>query len=155
MWKREEIKTLSSEPNRSLTIGGLVKAVGLALSAWLLRLVDKIAIPETCKQRWQAIVTDVRLVSALLQHPATPWYAKAIAGCALGYIISPVQIIPNFIPLIGQLDDVLVLYGSLKLLRKLTPPEILMSCHARSAGTPESQVIGLARLPVHGSNSVE
>jgi uncharacterized membrane protein YkvA (DUF1232 family) len=89
-----------------------------------LRPAEKIAIRAKWKERCEVILCDLRLISALLQHQTIPWYAKAVAGCALAYVVSPVQIIPNFIPVIGQLDDVLVLYGSLKLLRKLTPPEV-------------------------------
>jgi uncharacterized membrane protein YkvA (DUF1232 family) len=47
-----------------------------------------------------------------------PWYAKLVAACSICYVFSPVQLIPNFIPLIGQLDDMLVITLGLRVLKK-------------------------------------
>ena len=44
----------------------------------------------------------------LLYTAQVPWHAKMVVGCAVLYVVSPIQLIPNFIPIIGQLDDVLV-----------------------------------------------
>jgi uncharacterized membrane protein YkvA (DUF1232 family) len=57
-----------------------------------------------------------------------PWHAKAVAGCAVLYIVSPVQLIPNFIPVIGQMDDVPVVTLGLKYLRRYVPPHVLDEC---------------------------
>lgn len=43
------------------------------------------------------------------KHPATPWYAKALGMFVLGYALSPIDLIPDFIPVLGYVDDVLVL----------------------------------------------
>jgi uncharacterized membrane protein YkvA (DUF1232 family) len=64
----------------------------------------------------------------LFKHPRTPWYTKAVAACATAYLFSPVQLIPSFIPVIGFLDDFLVLYVGAKLIKKITPPDLLMEC---------------------------
>jgi uncharacterized membrane protein YkvA (DUF1232 family) len=45
----------------------------------------------------------------LLRHPAVPWHAKVVAACSVGYLLSPIQFIPTFIPVIGQLDDLAAL----------------------------------------------
>jgi uncharacterized membrane protein YkvA (DUF1232 family) len=67
-----------------------------------------------------------------LKHPRAPRSVRFIAGCAVAYIFSPVQLIPTFIPVIGQLDDLLVLFLGMKLVRKWTPAGILAECEARS-----------------------
>jgi uncharacterized membrane protein YkvA (DUF1232 family) len=57
-----------------------------------------------------------------------PWFARLIAACAVGYLFSPVQLIPNFIPVIGCADDLVVLFLGVKLLRRITPPDVLSEC---------------------------
>lgn len=64
------------------------------------------------------------------KHRDTPWYAKLVAACTAGYLFSPVQIIPNYIPVIGMLDDVLVVFLGVKLIQRITPPEVLAECRA-------------------------
>jgi uncharacterized membrane protein YkvA (DUF1232 family) len=102
----------------------------------------RIAVTEKWKQRCREILAQIRLVSFLMRHPDTPWYAKAIAGCALAYIVSPVQLIPNFIPVIGQLDDIFVLYGANKLLRKMTRPEVFASYSGQRCGQEKQRKNG-------------
>jgi len=62
------------------------------------------------------------------KHPRVPWYAKIVAVCTAGYLFSPVQLIPSFIPVVGFLDDFLVLFVGVKLLRRIIPPEVLKEC---------------------------
>jgi uncharacterized membrane protein YkvA (DUF1232 family) len=64
----------------------------------------------------------------LSKHPNTPWYAKLVAACTAGYLFSPVQIIPNYIPVIGMLDDVLIVFLGVKLIQRITPADVLTEC---------------------------
>jgi uncharacterized membrane protein YkvA (DUF1232 family) len=59
------------------------------------------------------------------KHPLTPWYAKLVAVCTAGYLVSPIQLIPSFIPVIGFLDDFLVLFLGAKLLQRIIPAGVL------------------------------
>jgi len=61
-----------------------------------------------------------------------PWFARLVAAVTAGYVLSPVQLIPSFIPVIGLLDDVLVLYLGVKLLQRITPPDVLAECRTRA-----------------------
>jgi uncharacterized membrane protein YkvA (DUF1232 family) len=63
-----------------------------------------------------------------VKHPRTPWCAKIVAACTVGYVFSPVQLIPNFIPVTGSLDDVVVLLLGAKVLSSMTPPHVLTEC---------------------------
>jgi len=60
-----------------------------------------------------------------------PFRSRLVAGCAVAYIFSPIQLIPTFIPVIGQLDDLFVLWLGTKLLQKLTPRAVLEECEAQ------------------------
>jgi len=80
------------------------------------------------KRLCDSLLSQVRLVVLLTKHPKLPWPARMVGIAALGYVFSPIQLIPNFIPIVGQMDDVLVLYLAIKLLRKLAPPSVLEDC---------------------------
>jgi uncharacterized membrane protein YkvA (DUF1232 family) len=86
-------------------------------------------------QKWMRdaspILRQIQMLSTALRHPRMPFYSRLVAGCAVAYIFSPIQLIPTFIPVIGQLDDLFVLWLGTKLLRKLTPRAVLEECEAR------------------------
>lgn len=64
--------------------------------------------------------------------PRVPWYAKALAGLVLAYALSPVDLIPDFIPVIGLLDDILLIPLGIALVVKLMPPGVLDEHRARA-----------------------
>ena len=82
------------------------------------------------KQQAQRVHKEAHVFYLVFKHPCTPWYARCLAACTAGYLLSPVQLIPSFIPLIGFLDDFLVLFFGAKVVRKLTPPRVLAECSA-------------------------
>lgn len=84
------------------------------------------------KRRMQRLQKEAQVFYFVFRHPRTRWYAKLVAACAAGYVFSPIQLIPNFIPVIGTLDDFLVLLVGVKLLQKLTPADVLTECRERA-----------------------
>jgi uncharacterized membrane protein YkvA (DUF1232 family) len=80
------------------------------------------------RKRAQQVHVEARFFYFAFKHPRTPWYARLIAACTAGYLLSPVQLIPSFIPGIGFLDDLAVLYLGAKLLRKTLSPDVLKEC---------------------------
>ena len=82
-----------------------------------------------------AVTKQVELLSLLVRDSRVPLPAKIVGGCAIAYIFSPIQLIPTFIPLIGQLDDLAVVFLGTKVVRKLTPPNVLKECEERAALT--------------------
>jgi uncharacterized membrane protein YkvA (DUF1232 family) len=76
------------------------------------------------------ILRQIHMLSRALRHPQMPFHSRLVAGCAVAYIFSPIQLIPTFIPVIGQLDDLFVLWLGTKLLRRLTPRAVLEECEA-------------------------
>ncbi len=65
------------------------------------------------------------------KHPRTPWYAKALAALIIGYALSPIDLIPDFIPLVGYLDDLIIVSTGIVLLIKIIPGDILEECRAK------------------------
>jgi len=83
---------------------------------------------------------QARLLLLLIRRSEVPWLAKVVGGCAIGYIFSPVQLIPSFIPLIGQMDDLLVLFLGTRVARKLTPVPVLNECEVLAERASSAQI---------------
>ncbi len=66
-----------------------------------------------------------RLIS---HHPQTPLFAKILLGLAIGYLLLPFDLIPDFIPVIGQLDDLVIVPGLIYLALKLIPDDLVLAC---------------------------
>lgn len=66
------------------------------------------------------------------KHPRTPWHAKAVGVFVVAYALSPIDLIPDFIPVLGYIDDVLLLPGLIYLAIKLLPPDVLVDCRRQA-----------------------
>ncbi len=65
---------------------------------------------------------------SVLQKPKNPWYAKALAGCIVTYALSPIDLIPDFIPILGYVDELILLPVGIAAIRKMIPPVVLDEC---------------------------
>jgi uncharacterized membrane protein YkvA (DUF1232 family) len=86
------------------------------------------AVSMSWRQQAQRLHREAHVFYFAFKHPRTPWYARLVAVCTAGYLFSPIQLIPSFIPVIGFLDDLLVLFLGVKLLQRITPPDVLAEC---------------------------
>ena len=73
------------------------------------------------------------------KHPATPWYAKALGLFVVAYALSPIDLIPDFIPVLGYVDDVLLLPGLIWLAVRMLPAEVLADCRAQADAWMETK----------------
>ena len=91
--------------------------------------------PSRWKTNAERLQSELLVVWFVLRRPGTPWYSRMIACCVVAYVVSPVQLIPSFIPVIGLSDDAAVIAAGLWLIRKLTPKSILQDArnHAQAA----------------------
>jgi len=68
-----------------------------------------------------------------MRHPGTPWCARAVAAGVIAYALSPIDLIPDFIPVLGHLDDAILLPLGVALAVRLIPGEVMIECRARAA----------------------
>jgi uncharacterized membrane protein YkvA (DUF1232 family) len=104
-------------------------------------------------QRWaRTLKRDTLALYLAARDPRVPWYAKAAAACVAAYALSPIDLIPDFIPLIGYLDDLILVPLGIALAIRLIPPALLEEhrehAAARIAGRPVSRVGALVILAI-------
>lgn len=90
------------------------------------------------KQFAQRIQREIEVYRRVLLHPGTPWYARVVLGLALVYFASPIDLIPDAIPVLGQLDDLLIVPGLIALALKLIPPGVMAECRAQVMLPPDA-----------------
>lgn len=88
--------------------------------------------------RWVRRGLDVRRDAYALylacRDPRVPWYAKLVAAAVVAYVVSPVDLVPDFIPLVGHLDDVILVLLGLRLVWRLVGPELTAEHRERASG---------------------
>lgn len=91
------------------------------------------------KERAAALKQETHALYLAYRHPGVPWYAKVWLICVVGYALSPIDLIPDFIPVLGYLDDLVVLPLGIWVAVKLIPRAILAECRAKAAGQFEAR----------------
>src|SRR6185369_15856266 len=104
--------------------------------------------PADWKRGARRLQVEIYVAYLVFRHPQAPWYSKLLAALALGYVMSPVQLIPSFIPLIGLIDDLLVLVGAIKLMHKLTPRSAMAQCRGKAESVSLQVVSRLRGLAI-------
>jgi len=84
------------------------------------------------KERAKQLKTDIPAVFIALRRKGTPIPAKILAGVAVAYALSPIDLIPDFIPVLGSLDDVILLPALIALTIKLIPDDVFAECRKES-----------------------
>ena len=80
---------------------------------------------EKLKQYTKIIKRELKVYQLVIKDSRTPWAAKGLLGIAIGYLLLPFDLIPDFIPVLGQLDDLILVPGLVWLALRLIPPEII------------------------------
>lgn len=80
---------------------------------------------------------QLRALHLAARDPRTPWYAKALAAAVVAYALSPVDLIPDMIPVLGYLDDLVLVPAGIYLVLRMIPPAVLADCQAKAAATAE------------------
>ena len=86
----------------------------------------------TLKERARKLKQDVPAVFLALKDRDTPLLAKILAGVTVAYALSPIDLVPDFVPVLGYLDDVLLLPALIALTVKLIPNKVWVRCQAES-----------------------
>jgi uncharacterized membrane protein YkvA (DUF1232 family) len=88
---------------------------------------------EKLKSRARALKNEAIAVYLAAKDPRTPWYAKALVFFVVAHTFSPIDLIPDFIPVLGYLDDLIITPGGLWLAVRLIPPEVLAEARGKAA----------------------
>lgn len=94
------------------------------------------------KERAKKLKTDIPAVFLALKDNRTPWYAKIIAATVVVYALSPIDLIPDFIPVLGYLDDLIILPALIAWCIKCIPDDVFADYRSRAqdlwgGGKPE------------------
>lgn len=106
---------------------------------------------QTWKQRARKLKTEPYALYLAYRDPRVPWYAKVVAALVLGYVFSPIDLIPDFIPVLGLLDDMVVVPIGVAIVLKMIPEGVMAECRQRAAeleGKPTSRTAAFVIVAV-------
>jgi uncharacterized membrane protein YkvA (DUF1232 family) len=87
---------------------------------------------ENLKQRASKLKAETLALYLAARHPRTPWYAKLLVAGIVAYAFSPIDLIPDFVPVLGYLDDLILLPLGIALAIKLIPVPVLAECRTQA-----------------------
>ena len=90
------------------------------------------SVLKSWKQKAKTLKKEVYALSLAVKDKRVPWYAKIFAVLIIGYILSPIDLIPDFIPVIGYIDDLIIVPVAIVLLIKLIPKEVMEECREKA-----------------------
>src|SRR5215475_2884974 len=98
------------------------------------------AMIERTRQWARLVKRDVHAIYLAARDPRVPWYAKALAFCVAGYALSPIDLIPDFVPVLGYMDDVIIVPLGILIVVKMIPPEIMAEHRALATAAQDRPV---------------
>ncbi len=84
------------------------------------------------QQKAASLKTEVYALYLAYRDPRTPWYAKIIMAAVIGYFLCPIDLIPDFIPVLGYLDDLVIVPGGILLATRMIPHGVMQECRERA-----------------------
>ena len=110
---------------------------------------------EAWKQRARQLKTETYALYLAYKDPRTPWYARLFAALVVGYAFSPIDLIPDFIPVLGYLDDLILVPLGAALVLRMIPPDVIAESReeareAMSDGKPTNWAAAARDLMVSG-----
>ena len=88
------------------------------------------------KERAKNLKRDIHALYLAKNDPRVPWHAKVMAAGIIAYALSPIDLIPDFIPVLGLLDEMVLLPAGILLLLKMIPPEVMEEYRRNASLTP-------------------
>jgi uncharacterized membrane protein YkvA (DUF1232 family) len=89
---------------------------------------------DTWKERVGRIKGEVYALYLAYRDPRVPWYARVFAACVVAYAFSPIDLIPDPIPVLGYLDDLVLIPLGVVVARRMIPADVLAECRERARG---------------------
>jgi uncharacterized membrane protein YkvA (DUF1232 family) len=91
---------------------------------------------ERIRAAVERLQLEVHALGLACRDPRVPWYAKLLAAAIVAYAVSPIDLIPDFIPVVGYLDDVVVIPLGIALVLRMIPHDVMAECRTRAAAEP-------------------
>jgi uncharacterized membrane protein YkvA (DUF1232 family) len=116
---------------------------------WDGTLAPAMPILNDLRRRARALKAETLALSFAVRDPRVPWYARLLAVAVVAYALSPIDLIPDFVPVLGYLDDLILVPLGIMLVLRLVPPAVLEECRARAhaelaGGRPVSRAGAIA-----------
>jgi uncharacterized membrane protein YkvA (DUF1232 family) len=108
---------------------------------------------EDWKEHARQLKIETYALYLAYKDPRTPWYARLFAACIVGYAFSPIDLIPDPIPILGYLDDLILVPLGIVLALKMIPPPVLVECREKaqivmSQGKPINRVAAIVIITI-------
>lgn len=108
---------------------------------------------QTWKQRARQLKKETYAIYIACKDPRVPWYARLFAGFVVAYAFSPIDLIPDVIPILGYLDDLVLVPLGIILVLKMIPPAVLAECRekaevAMNQGKPTSRIAAIVIVAI-------
>jgi uncharacterized membrane protein YkvA (DUF1232 family) len=105
------------------------------------------------KERIGHLKSETLALYLAARHPGTPWYARAFVAGVVAYAFSPIDLIPDFIPVLGYLDDLILVPLGIAIAIRMIPPEILAECRDQARvmmtdGRPKSRAAAIVIIGI-------
>lgn len=102
---------------------------------------------DNLKNKARSMKQNLFVLYLSYRDPRVPWYAKVFAMLVVAYAFSPIDLIPDFIPILGYLDDIIIVPIGIILALKMIPEPVLLDCKAkadeiRKNGKPKNWITG-------------
>ncbi len=143
------VKLISSSPARFMNARELPLAICRAdkYGKWMMSSREATTI-----EKWKQLARRLKLETYTLylayRDPRTPWYARPFAALVVGYAFSPIDLIPDFIPVLGHLDDLVLIPLGIWLALRMIPTEVMEDCRGEAellmaSGKPVNKFAGI------------
>ena len=103
---------------------------------------------DKLRQQARLLKRDTYALYLACRDPRTPWYAKAIAGIIVAYALSPIDLIPDVVPVLGYLDDLVIVPAGLALAIKLIPDPLMAECREKARLATERPTNRMAAVAI-------
>ena len=128
----------TSRPQLGSVIHWLLR-VGMSRFSFQASTQNDMAFLSELKQRARHLKADTYALYLAARDPRTPWYAKLLVAGIVAYAFSPIDLIPDFVPVIGYLDDLILIPIGIVLAIKLIPHQVLAECRVRANETVQNE----------------
>lgn len=91
---------------------------------------------KSWKEKAKKLKTEIYALYLAYRDPRVPWYAKAFIAAIVGYALCPLDLIPDFIPVLGYVDDIILIPAGIAIAVKMIPQDVLEECRERAQSEP-------------------